>query len=98
MLKVVKESLKRKEKGYRFPYGTNEPLFLSTGAGNLLSFFPLFHVKCPWCGQSAENYGRHIWNAKRNKSVEKQKIGCITEYIGFAIKYVLFIGKRIAYI
>ena len=30
-----------------------------------------------------------VWNVKRDKSVEKQKISCIIEYIGFSIKYVL---------
>ena len=32
----------------------------------------------------------NIWNAKRDKSVGKQKISCIIEYIGFFNKYVPF--------
>lgn len=34
-------------------------------------------------------YG-HIWNAKRDKSVENQKESCIIENISFVIKYVLY--------
>ena len=31
-----------------------------------------------------------LWNAKRDKSVENEKVSCIIENIGFAIKYVLY--------
>ena len=31
-----------------------------------------------------------MWNAKRDKSVENQKVSCIIENRGFAIKYVLY--------
>ena len=30
------------------------------------------------------------WDANRDKSVENQKLSCIIENIGFAIKYVLY--------
>ena len=30
-----------------------------------------------------------LWNAKRDESVENQKVSCNIENIGFAIKYVL---------
>ena len=31
-----------------------------------------------------------VWNVNRDKSVEKQEISCIIEYIGFSMKYVLY--------
>lgn len=31
-----------------------------------------------------------VWNVNRDKSVEKQEISCVIEYIGFSIKYVLY--------
>jgi len=31
-----------------------------------------------------------VWNVKRDKSVENQKVSCIIENKGFAIKYVLY--------
>ena len=42
-----------------------------------------------WTLDFINSDGYRLWNAKRVKSVGKQKIGCIIEYIGFIIKYVL---------
>ena len=52
-----------------------------------------------WKDTGLSNSFKYVlaWNAKRDKSVENQKVSCIIENIGFAInmcRTVLFMGKN----
>ena len=53
-----------------------------------------------WKDTGLSNSFKYVlaWNAKRDKSVENQKVSCIIENIGFAINMchtVLFMGKKL---
>lgn len=52
-------------------------------------FFTILRVTVMFTDIVMLQYG-HIWNAKRDKSVENQKESCIIENISFVIKYVLY--------
>ena len=41
-------------------------------------------------GRYLRQISKPVWNVKRDKKVENQKVSCIIENVGFAIKYVLY--------